>query len=181
MPIAISAWFDQQTEDSVREVWRQLAESGVFSEFHDGPFRPHITLSAYVNLEVDSCVACLRDFLCTTPPLSVSLYSLGQFLLPTGAIYISSLINEPLLAFRREIARRLSSFGSVLFLPYYEPDRWVPHVSLARGLTPQQLLAAFEICQKIPLPISAQVNRVGIIEFPIERELYELFLKGKDA
>ena len=65
MAFAVSLWFDDETEQYVRECWRVLHEENISSIF-EGPYRPHVTLAVHDKLEVESFTSSLEELLSKT-------------------------------------------------------------------------------------------------------------------
>lgn len=178
MPHAISAWFDEEAESQIRRIWQNLSEAGISSSYHNGPFRPHITLSAYDDLRVQDLASSLSTYLESSPKIDLKFDSVGYFARPAGgAFFLTPTMTEALWNFRAKIAEVLRDYGSKLHAPYYEQDNWIPHCTLATRIPESQVVEAFAEIKKITLPVIAQITRVGIIKFPEEIELHELFLR----
>ena len=47
---------------------------------------------------------------------------------------------------------------------YYTVGRWVPHCTLAFGLSEHQIAKVVTICRQIILPISTEVKEIGLVE-----------------
>ena len=47
---------------------------------------------------------------------------------------------------------------------YYAVGRWTPHCTLAFGLLEDQIIEAVTVCRRIDLPISAEVEEIGVVK-----------------
>ena len=169
MAYSVSLWFDESAEVQVRSIWQRLADAGIKS-FADGPIRPHVTLAHGLELDLHPFVTVLREKLEAHPTFDLTFTSLGLF--DSGILYLAARMTHSLWTLHREVAQLASEFGSGSS-PYYRPDFWTPHCTLAVNLTPEAMLNAVNVCQGVT-PISASATRVGIIENPSERELLAL-------
>jgi 2'-5' RNA ligase len=181
MPHSISLWFDEGSESRIRNIWADIAASGVPSKYHHGPYRPHITLAVYNDLEVKDFSEALRDYSSNRPTFNLSFESLGAFPGSIGALYLPPKPTLRLLETQREVLNILSNFGSGVASPHYKTDSWTPHCTLCVGVTAEDLNRAFELCQRSFEKIDAQVNRIGVIQNPEEIELYQAFFSGQQA
>ena len=182
MPHSVSFWFDENTESTIRDIWGELARAGISTQFHNGPYRPHITLSVYEDLDVERFSQALNTYAASKATLPVRFESLGTFAGSTGVLYLAPRPSIVLLEAQREISSLLANYGSGVSQPYYKPGLWTPHCSLAVGLEQGMLSKAFDFCQRLNEPIEGAANRIGIIKNPEEIELHEIpFRKSKVA
>jgi 2'-5' RNA ligase len=181
MPHSISLWFDEGTETAIRELWNELARSQISSKFHDGPYRPHITLSIYEDLRVEEFLAALRSYADSRSQFPITFESLGAFTGSTGSLFLAPRPTLRLLETQREVASILADFGRGVTQAYYQPEEWTPHCTLVVGVEPSKLSKAFDLCQSYKRPIQGIVNRIGIIKNPEEIELHEIHFRGRKS
>ena len=177
MAFAVSAWFDVNTENKVRDIWRILHESEVSSRFHTGPYRPHLTLGVYESADVEELVQQLGRYTQQRTAFPISLSSLGIFCGMPGddsrvprTLFLGVTVTRLLQELHADVHLLLGRLGSEP-RPYYLPECWNPHCSLAVDLEATELVRAVDICQTTTLPICGQVDRIGIIDTPAEVEL----------
>lgn len=176
MPISVAFWFDPATDAKVRAIWRQFAETGISSQMLDSGFRPHITLAAYDGTEAGDLVDLLRGCTVSCSRFPLELYFLGQFLKPAGTIFLAPIVTSTVLRLRSMVVDAFASAGRVPGDRQYDADRWVPHVTLGTGLAMRELSAAFEVCKTLPLPFSASVDRLGLVDHETAAEIGEIHL-----
>ena len=156
MTQALELTFDRRADEAIRAQWEQLRAAGLPSMArHTAPTnRPHLTLDA-------------RE---TVPPEIEA--SLGPVAL---RLPVELLVGAPLLfhARRRWVLTRhvvmdralLELHAHALALLGHEadslttPGRWVPHVTLARGVTDEQLPVALKLVSTAP-PVKAIALRL---------------------
>ncbi len=174
MPVSVSFWFDPATDARVRAVWRELAEAGISSYMHECGFRPHITLVAFEDSDPASLLQVLRDRAGAVRALPLELYFLGQFLSPVETIFLAPIVTAPMLSLRAAIVEVLAHAGRSPAGSQYDADRWVPHATLGTEMSAAQLSAAFEVCRKMPLPLTARVDRLGLVDYATVVEIGEI-------
>jgi len=119
---------NDELDGAVREVWRRLAAAGLPSlATHTHPTnRPHLTLAAADDLpELGPVLAPL--------PLSATLRGLVRFEGRVAMLAWRVTADPALRALQERIWHALDG---VPRSPLHQPDRWVPHVSLARWPAP---------------------------------------------
>jgi 2'-5' RNA ligase len=171
MAYSVSLWFGEGAEARVRCIWQGLADAGV-ETFTGGPIRPHVTLAHALELEVDPFVTALEGRLASYPAFDITFPGLGLFV-DSGILYLSTIMTDVLWMLHRDVSQLASAHGG-RSNPYYQPDHWTPHCTLAVGLTPEAMLNAVAACQELPFPLTLSATCVGIIENLGERELLAL-------
>jgi hypothetical protein len=131
--------FDAATGEAVKACWRELEAAGVPSlgSFTHGRHEPHVSLIVADRLVVGDWLATLRDEFFAGDPLRVSLTGVATF--PGGWVYLA-VEGLP----RAGHTRLVSSLGRDAdgIWEHYLPGEWVPHCTLAGGLTEQQVQTA---------------------------------------
>ena len=171
MSYSVSLWFDEDAEAQIREVWQRLTDAGV-EAFANSLVRPHITLAHQLELDLEPFVVGLRERLEAHSAFALVYPGLGLFV-DSGILYLSVRMTDALWTLHRDVAGLTSEHGA-RSSPYYQPDRWTPHCTLALALTPETMLVAVKACQTVPFPLTAHATRVGVIENPSEVELLAL-------
>lgn len=170
MSYSISLWFDPDAETQIREIWQGLADAGIAVSV-DGPIRPHVTLTHSLNVDLEPFVKALRERLEAHPAFELTFPGLGLFV--SDVLYLSTVMTDALWALHQDVAE-LTTEHRARSSPYYQPNHWTPHCTLALNLTPQTMLDAVRACQMVPFPLVAHATRVGVIENPSEVELLAL-------
>ena len=176
MPVAVSAWFDESTESSIRAMWKRLADAGFSRELHDGPYRPHITLALYERIDRAAFVPATRQQLSTWRPFPVVFAGLGVFLNDAPTVYLSVTPSDRLHQLHREVHELLRGRAQGP-APHCLQDSWNPHATLAFALPGATFLEAMDLLRATALPFEGIVDRVGVIETPVEVELETLWLQ----
>ena len=104
------------------------------------------------------------------PPFPIAFSSLGTFPSPEGVVFLGITSAEPLMRIGSSVQAALGNFsGSVNRI--FSPGVWVPHCTLAMGLPLDRIPLAIQVCQHIPLPISATVESIALVEVPSGKEV----------
>src|SRR6266436_5923177 len=164
MPFAVEMFFDENADKRVREIWDDLARAKVNSFMIDGGYHPHVTLGVLEGYTSPGFENEFRAF-CKRDALPIKFDCLGIFPRPEGVVYLGAVVTEQLLTVHREFQTRFSGLMSGV-RPYYLPGNWIPHCTLAYGLSVDAIPSAVEVCSQCTFPLIAQVREIGLVEVP---------------
>ena len=168
---AVSVFFDERTDTIVRQAWTRMTETGISCLLSDGPYRPHLTLAIYAELDVDAFTPALAALARSQEAFAIALSYPGVFTGEEIAVFFAATVSQTLLALHLRVHRLLAQCGTGPS-PYYLPDRWNPHCSVARRIEAGLIPQAVTNCLDAPLPLRGLIESVGIIQTPAERELH---------
>ena len=175
MPYAFELALDPETAAVVQRVWRELADAGIEYMAASGA-RPHVTLGIWEALDHEGAEAELKRFATETPPVSLTLASVGLF--PGVAVFLAPTVTAELLELHAGFHRRFGDLGRASW-DHYRPGIWVPHCTLAMELPPDRFSEALAIAARMPLPLEARLIEVGIVEFRPVKELVSCPLRAR--
>ncbi|MBB5153937.1 2'-5' RNA ligase family protein [Saccharopolyspora phatthalungensis] len=163
MAHALVSYFDDTTESEIRALWRRLDDAGVPSidTRTNGKHRPHVTLAAAGSIPAAARKALRAELdLLSIPDLW--LYTLGTFPGDDRVLLLSAIVDTELLAVHSAVHDALA--GRVQHpSAYYFPGAWIPHCTLAQGVTDEQLTAGFRALQP-PEPVRAKITEIAIVD-----------------
>lgn len=158
MSRGVVLWPDLDTHTVVQEIWEDFASHGLPSAVSSAPpgHRPHVSLVVADEMDVEAALG--RVGKVPGSPIEVLIESFavvkaGHLLLnltPTGQLLIE-----------QARVHSLAVAHSTRPWPHYTPDRWLPHMTLARSLTPAQLAEAAPIVTG-RLPIRCVLTAGGV-------------------
>ncbi len=129
----------------------------------DAGYRPHVSLGVCNGFESSAFEGELSTFAASVAPFSLSFSSIGIFPGAQGVIFLGVTVTNHLLdvhaAFHKIFKTHAQDQSE-----YYAVEKWVPHCTLAFGLSERQISGAVPICRGIPLPISAEVREIGLMK-----------------
>ncbi len=162
MGLAVELYFDAAAEQAVRDLRAELVRGGLPPSLEALNDRPHISLAVLSASDPEPLLAQLASFARATPPFPLTLSTVSAFPSAEGVPFLSPAPTEALLRHHRGFHRL---FGDRADNPYYQPDVWVPHCTLAGGLAPAQMAVAIEICLRMFKPLELTCREVGLIRF----------------
>ena len=86
--------------------------------------------------------------------------SVGTFL--PNVIYLAPVLNEYLLNMAQNIYEKMESVDETIMSPFYRPFQWVPHTTIGKLLTKEQMREAFEVLQEQFVPFEGTVTKIGL-------------------
>lgn len=175
MPFAIELFFDPAADRAVRSIWRALADAGISRTMVDLGSHPHVSLADTEDLDAERFRPVLEAFAREVPPLKCSLASMGLFLTHEGVVFLAPVVTRNLLDLHEAFHRRFGEYGARCSA-YYMPGNWVPHCTLAMGVTPTAMGEAMRLCADATL--LGRFDRIALVEFRPVRVVYAFDLAG---
>lgn len=146
---SVEGVLDEATDAQVRREWALLADAGLPSQAdHRGDSNaPHLTLSAAASVPeaVDAGLARALEGFAPVPVRLGSLPVLGSRHLVLARLVLPS---EALLRLHASVAETM--VGATDVPERVQVGRWVPHVTLGRGLRAAQVGEALEVLGRVP-------------------------------
>ena len=163
MPFAVELFFDTQAEKQIRDIWKAVQNAGISSPLLDAGYRPHVSLGVCNRVEPSAFETELSIFAASIAPFPLSLSSVGTFPGAEGVIFLGVTVTERLLDVHAEFHKIFKKHAGEQS-EHYAVGKWVPHCTLAFGLSERQIADAVSICRGFPLPVSTEVKEIGLME-----------------
>jgi 2'-5' RNA ligase len=139
---------------------------------------PHISLATFTQLEPERLESALVAFAATTPPLPVTLASVGVFPSTQGIVYLAPVVTPQLLAVHARFHELLDQLGLQCH-PYYRPGNWMPHCTVGLELPVDKIGQAVVLCQQARVFKPVTLAAVRLIEFRPARPILTYQLQGR--
>lgn len=156
----ISVYFDEKTNRILQRYIDQIAgKSGnSFMTKHHVP--PHMTISSIearnANVLVPAFESLREELVCG----DIEFVSVGQ-LFPY-VFYATPILNEYLLDMSKKVFCAFSQIPETTISRFYQPFSWLPHVTLGKTLTKEQMQIAFSVLLDSFAPFTAEVTEIGL-------------------
>lgn len=167
MPFGAAFTFDEETEAAVRGLWQQQEDAGLLSFPPGSGFAPHMTLFLAEDGDMDGLRSGLGRFAQSLPPIQVSFLALGVFPAEFGVVYLAPVTNRELLDAHTAAWDAAAPHLTNPFA-YYHPGMWVPHVTLAFRLPPEQLGPAAALLASSSWPKTGWITSILFGDFRVE-------------
>ena len=130
---------------------------------------PHITLCALECGDEEFLKKRLEMVQGVLKQGSLQWVSVGTFL--SGVIFLQPVLNEYLQGLMEQVHECVEQLPEVKLKPCYKPFSWLPHSTVAKKLTPEQLATAFAVLQKEFTVFEGKVVRIGLAKMNPHREI----------
>ena len=165
----ISIYFDEKTNKKIRNLINHVAQKtgNHFMSEHHVP--PHITVAAIETKKEQEVIGCLEIIAQGLQAETIQWVSVGAFL--PQVIYIEPVLNAYLHELSELLFQELSKIQETIVNPYYRPFGWIPHCTIGKQLTKEQMQQAFAILQNKFTPFTGNVVKLGIAKTNPHRDI----------
>lgn len=156
----ISIYFDEKTNKKIQQYINQVAEKTGNTFMLDGNVPPHITISAFETRQEEKVIEVLEKVVQNLTPGKLQWASVGQFF--PYVIFLAPVLNEYLHELSVQIYDALSQVEDIMISPYYQPLQWMPHATIAKKLTKEEMQIAFQVMQNSFGMFEGEIVRIGV-------------------
>ncbi len=156
----ISIYFDDITDSRIRNYMKQIAKYTGSTAMLDGNIPPHITISGFQTDSERTAKEIFDRITKKTAAGTLQWVSVGVFL--PHVIYLLPVLNEYLQRLSEITYKEVIVEKNVMLSPYYKPFQWLPHATLCKRLTKEQMKIAFEVMQNQFGPFESEITRIGL-------------------
>ena len=156
----VSIYFDEKTNKKIQQYINRVAERSGNKFMLDGNVPPHITVSAFEARDEVKVIKLLEEVVRGLRKGKLQWVSVGQFL--PYVVYLAPVLNEYLHGMAEEIYKGLSRDEEVMVNQYYKPFQWMPHTTIAKTLSKEEMQVAFSVIQDSFGAFSGEVVKIGL-------------------
>ena len=165
----ISIYFDRKTEKRLQDFIHHVAKATGNFFMIDNQVPPHITIAAVETRQEKVLLARIEELVESLETASVDLVSIGTF--SSQVIYIQPVLNEYLHQLSVVFSQELGKMDETICRSYYQPFHWLPHCTIAKQLSREQMVQAFKELQNHFMPMTGQVVRLGVAKTNPHRDI----------
>lgn len=156
----VSVYFDEKT-NKILNRWIHLIAEKTGNDFMTlSNVPPHMTLSSIEARSVDVLTEPIEMLCGKLNKGDVSFVSTGQ-LMPY-VFFAMPVLNDYLQELSNRVYESVKNIPKTSVSRYYQPGSWLPHVTLGKTLTKEQMRTAFAIMQEQFQPFTATVTEIGL-------------------
>ena len=141
----VSLYFDVKTENCIREYVNRVSKVAKNYFMIENHVPPHMTISAFESLKEDEIVGALDTAMSEIKRNKIEWVTVGTF--PT-VIFIQPVLNEYLHNISSVIYESIANIPDTKVSRYYKPFSWLPHATIAKQLSADEMRKAFDALQK---------------------------------
>ncbi|MDO4519166.1 MAG: 2'-5' RNA ligase family protein [Eubacteriales bacterium] len=171
----ISVYFDKKTTQELDRLIKYIARNtkNDFMIKHQVP--PHLTIASFESKSIEALLEAFSLTVNTLKSIPIDIVSPGA-LLPY-VMYAAPILSMDLREMNRHINAFLMNCKDVNVGKYYQPDQWLPHITLGKTLTKEEMQIAFQTLQQYFVPVRGYVTEIGIAGTNPHTDLLRVQLK----
>ncbi|HEU4327923.1 MAG TPA: 2'-5' RNA ligase family protein [Roseiflexaceae bacterium] len=168
MSLVIEAFFDPVTEGTIRSMWQTIERAALPAKLPSSGSRLHISLASCDYLERGVFVPLLEHITAATSCFSIRFAHFGRFIAGEGALFLAPVVSEQLISLHRSVLAAFERY-KLAASSYDLPDQWVPHCTLVRAISSDDVGAAIAVCHSVGIPLQGQIEALGLVAVCPER------------
>lgn len=156
----VSIYFDKVSTKRIQTLIDQIATTSDNHYMIEKQVPPHMTLSAIEARSVDILIPAIKQLEGRLQSGTIQFVTVGQ-LFPY-VLYTMPVLNPYLQELALQISDVVSGIPETTVSKYYRPQSWLPHVTLAKTLSKEEMQQAFSVVQEKFSVFQAQVTELGL-------------------
>lgn len=156
----ISAYFDDETNKRIQQYIDQVAKRTGNTYMQDSHVPPHITISSFHTKNIDGAISLLKDHFSNYEQGPIQWTSVSAFL--PYVLYIAPVLNAYLHRLNLDTTTCIAQAKDIKISPYHQPFSWMPHTTICKKLTPEEMQIAFLVLQHQFGPFEGKITRIGL-------------------
>jgi len=156
----ISAYFDETTNNRIQQYINQVAKKTGNTYMLDGKVPPHITISSFETKDIQPMIPLLEQTILELQKGSIQWTSVSAFL--PYVLYLSPVLNTYLHGLSQTITSCLEQVEGIQLNPYYQPFSWMPHTTIGKKLSKEEMQIAFEVLQHQFGTFCGTITKIGL-------------------
>lgn len=176
MPYAVVVYFDKNSDQIIRSIWKELADAELCSYLHESENNPHIKLGMYDQLNLELAEKILRKVSKTTKRQRVRFKNIGIYPNEKPIVFLDISATSSILELQKQVYSLFKSNPHKIRSNYFEEGIWKPDCFLTISIEQERLQKAMDVVMRLKLPFDGCIERIGIIEFHPARQLYSYSL-----
>lgn len=156
----VSIYFDDKTNKIIQHYINKVAEKTGNTFMTDGKVPPHITISAFETKQEQKVIEALNKAIMEMKDGQLEWVSVGTFF--PHVIYLAPVLSEYLHSVSQNIYDCLEKIEDTIISPYYRPFQWLPHTTIGKKLSNEEMQVAFQILQNDFSLFDGTVVKIGL-------------------
>ncbi len=156
----VSVYFDEKTNKVLNHYIDMISKhsGNCFMVEHHVP--PHMTISQIEARNVDVLIPYMESLRMKLYKGKIMISTVGM-LLPY-VLYTMPVLNEYLQELSNVVYQTFYGISETTIYKYYKPMSWLPHITLGKTLTKEQMQCAVRVMQEHFVPFTATVTEIGL-------------------
>lgn len=173
----ISIYFDGKSNKEMQRYIDLVAEKSGNSFMKKEHVPPHLTVSAFETRDEEKAMMALDRIAKRLKQESITWASVGQFF--PYVIFVQPVLNTYLHEMSQIVYEELRK-EDVNISSLYQPFQWLPHATIGKTLTKEEMQKAFEVLQNSFAVSKSTVVKIGLARTNPHRDVKILRLNKED-
>lgn len=156
----VSLYFDDNASRKIQGFINKAASKSGNNFMIDGNVPPHITIAGFQTDKEKMIIEVLDERMKYIKSGTITWASIGVF--KSSVLFLAPVLNEYLHNLSVNINEGISSVENISISRYYLPFHWMPHATIAKKLTREELLPAFMELERSFSMFSGRVIRIAL-------------------
>lgn len=170
----VSAYFDNHTNKILSRYIEEIARKTGNTFMTENNVPPHLTISSAEARSGEVLLPYIKQLQGTLQEGEIRFASVGM-LFPY-VMYTTPVLNSYLLDLSTKVYDSICLIPEVSVSKYYRPLQWLPHITLGKKLTKEQMRIAFEIMQEKFIPFTGKITQIGLAKVNPHEDLLKIDL-----
>ena len=164
----ITLYFDEKTSKELNKWIVKVADATQNTFMTDNQVPPHMTLGAFEAPDEETAKRLFREMVFPAAG-EVQLVTVGIFV--PDVIYVGAVYSAYLHHLSQSMDKVLFGDKAVRIRPNYRPFSWLPHVTVGKQMTVEELRKAFAVMQESFQIRKGRIVRIGLSKPSPHRDL----------
>lgn len=170
----ISVYFDDKSNKIISNYINKIAQKTGNTFMTDNDVPPHLTIMSVEAREEKKLTEVMEQLERSLTKGQIQLVSVGV-LLPY-VLYAAPVLNLYLEDMIEQVHDMVKHIPEVRMSRYYQPMKWLPHITLGKKLSKEQMQEAFSVMQELFAPMEVTVAEIGLAKTNPHQDLIRVEL-----
>lgn len=172
----VSIYFDEMTNQKINSYMAAAAKISGNNKMIEGKVPPHITISSFETKKEEKVISVLEEVAINMGRGTLQAACVGAF--PSNVLFVAPVVNEYLHSLSVLVYDSIAGIEGIKISRYYQPFQWIPHFTIAKNLSKEEMTKAFQEVQKEFSMFNGEVIRIGLAKTNPYRNIVSWELKG---
>lgn len=156
----ISIYFDFETQNKLNLLMQRVAKATGNRFMLDNQVPPHITVASVETKCEEELLARIERIAKDLKQGEITFVSAGSF--SAKVVFVQPVLNEYLHQLSVALTKALEQMEETILSPYYQPFSWLPHCTIGKQLSKEQVQRALTELSAYFVPINSCVTKIGV-------------------
>lgn len=172
MGYAIVGYFDQDSDEKIKALWKALADIGVDNYLINSENSPHIKFAMFNSIDLPSVQNELRLLSKRFEKINIHFKKYGLYPGDKPFVTIDIADNNDILKLHMEIQNTINQLGVKDNRGYFDAGIWKPDCQLTISFDKTKLATAIDYLADTSMPFNGKLEKIGVIEFSPAKQLF---------